>query len=94
MNRKKWCKVGHIKDPLTKRFLFLCVDCSLSVKLNISSYWHLSFMFMNESDRSHDLKFLFDKEKSHRSVLSTVFFLEFLTTKARNSYSFVAICFS
>ena len=31
---------------------------------------------MNNSDRSHDLKFLFDKEKSLRSVLSTVFFLE------------------
>ena len=32
---------------------------------------------MNNTDRSHDLKFLFDKEKSLRSVLTIVFILEF-----------------
>ena len=30
---------------------------------------------MNNSDRNHDLKFLFDKEKSLRSVLSIVLIL-------------------
>ena len=70
MNRKKWGKVGHLIDPLTKTVFSLCVDCSLSVKLKFSSKWPLSPIFMNNSDRSHDLKFLFDKEKLLRSVLS------------------------
>ena len=38
---------------------------------------------MNNSDRSQDLKFLFDKEKSLRSVLSIVFFLEFHNPKIK-----------
>ena len=34
---------------------------------------------MNNSDRSHDLTFLFDKEESLLSVLTIVFFLRFIT---------------
>ena len=37
MNRKKWGKVGHLKDPLTKTVFILKIDWSLLVKLNISS---------------------------------------------------------
>ena len=32
---------------------------------------------MNNSDRSHDLKFSFDKEESFLSVLTIVFIFEF-----------------
>ena len=34
---------------------------------------------MNNSDRSHDLTLLFDKEESLLSVLTIVFFLSFIT---------------
>ena len=37
MNRKKWGKVGHLKDPLTKTVFILKIECSLLVNLNISS---------------------------------------------------------
>ena len=36
---------------------------------------------MNNSDQSQDLMFLFDEEKSLRSVLSKVFILEFPNRK-------------
>ena len=66
-----------------KLFLSLCVDCNLSFKLNISSLWSLNPILMNNSDRSHDLNFLFDKEKSLRSFLSIVFILEFPNYKSK-----------
>ena len=37
MNREKWGRVGHLKDPLIKIVLALFVDSNLSVKLNIST---------------------------------------------------------
>ena len=40
---------------------------------------------MNNSDRNHDLKFLFDKEKSLRSVLSIVHILEFHNPKSKEN---------
>ena len=54
-----------------------------SVKLNISSYWPLSLIFKSNTDRSPDLKFLFDKEKSLRSILSIVIILEFHNRKSK-----------
>ena len=41
---------------------------------------------MNNSDQSHDLTFLFNKEESLLSVLTIVFFLSFITGKARNKF--------
>ena len=38
---------------------------------------------MNNSDRSHDLKFLFDKEESLLSVLTIVFIFEFHNRKSK-----------
>ena len=38
---------------------------------------------MKKSDRSQDLKFLFDKESSLRSVLSIVFIVEFRNRKSK-----------
>ena len=41
---------------------------------------------MNNSDRSHDLTFLFDKEESLLSDLTIVFFMSFITGKARKKF--------
>ena len=82
MNRKKKVKWATSKILSQKVFLSLCVDCSLSVKLNISNYWPLSLIFMNNSDRSHDLTFLLDKEESLLSVLTIVFIFEFHNRKS------------
>ena len=38
---------------------------------------------MNNSDRSHDLTFLFDKEESILSVLTTVIIFEFHNRKSK-----------
>ena len=38
---------------------------------------------MNNSDRSHDLKFLFDKEELFLSVLTIVFIFEFHYRKSK-----------
>ena len=49
---------------------------------------------MNNSDQSQDLMFLFDEEKSLRSVLSKVFILEFPNRKrAKKNSSSVSTCF-
>ena len=48
---------------------------------------------MNNSDRSHDLKFLFDKEESLLSVLTIVFIFEFQNGKKGKSSSSVLTCF-
>ena len=38
---------------------------------------------MNNSDRSHDLTFLFDKDESLLSVLTVVFIFEFQNRKSK-----------
>ena len=40
---------------------------------------------MNNSDRSHDLTFLFDKEESFLSVLTIVFVFEFHNRKSKEN---------
>ena len=49
---------------------------------------------MNNSDRSHDLTFLFDKDESLLSVLTVVFIFEFQNRKSKESSSSVLTCFS
>ena len=41
---------------------------------------------MNNSDQSFDPTFLFDKEESLLSDLTTVFFMSFITRKAKKKF--------